>query len=138
MNSCISFKWGGLDPATGLDCFTLASYVSECLFQKPFDLSIKAIARTYEQYPTGENLPPRLLLNLAKELGLKPARELLTGTLVILRSPIGFALGTIVEDSVLLMGPNGSEVRPIASFDGQDFIAAHCTDKLIAINNEHR
>lgn len=131
----IPFKWGGTDPATGLDCFGLASHVSDRLFGLPFDLTLDAIARSYRQYPTVEAAPPDLLPRLADELGLQRVGSTKKGTLLLINSVTGLCLATCLSDGlVAFMGAQKSHVCPLSRFNGGDILGAYSPLKLIFSN----
>jgi hypothetical protein len=128
----IPFMWAGTDPEIGLDCFGLASHVSDRLFGTPFDLSICCIARSYQDYPTAESAPRGLLRSLAEEIGLDRVSTTQKGTLLLINSTVGFCLATCLGDGqVVYMGPVRSKVRAIADFNGGDIVAAYSPDKLL-------
>lgn len=128
----IPFLWAGTDPDIGLDCFGLASHVSELLFHYPFDLSISCIVRSYRDYPTAKSAPRGLLRSLAEEIGLERIATLKKGNLLLINSATGFCLATYLDGGdVVFMGLRRSEVRSLSHFNGGDIVAAYSPKKLL-------
>ena len=127
----IPFAWGGDSVDTGMDCFTYASYVSELLCDRAFDLSKPPIVNAYCEFASLTEKPPDLLLRLADELGLERSTEIGPGTLLLISSPSGCCLATVLEDECLaFMGVERSHVLPLSAFDGKDIVAAFNPDGL--------
>lgn len=119
----IPFQWGETDPKRGLDCFTLASYVSESLFNVTFDTALRPIRMAYKNYNNISAFPANAVSLIADELKLEDVSDRYDGTLVMLQDHKGrVCLSTSVGNYLIFMGENGSAVKPINIFEGQQIV----------------
>ena len=126
----IPFRWGGRSPRTGMDCFTLASYIREQRRGQGFDFSKPEVVEAYAKH-TGPDDARSLLLRLAKKLQVQRVSALEDGVITLIRgADQALCLGTVVGQSIIYMGSDGSVERATADFDGADIYAAFDAGRL--------
>lgn len=92
----IPYRWGGVNPEEGLDCFTLASYIRMKHGRSPLP-NHNWVYQTFED----ETFPPRLMLELLEDaFGPGVTRSPQSFDLVALAGQT-VCLGTVFGDSVV-------------------------------------